>query len=112
MELKNICNDQQHHFSSKSPERKMNTLASTDHAEEYDVTPSVQTRQDASITPLSPAADDGEDEVEEHDEKVIMRLEVNIDIADASKPTQEEIKEYESFSSKSITTTINKLQTF
>ena len=110
MELKNSSNDQQHHLSSKSPERKKNNLASPDHEEEYDVTPSMQARQDANITPLSPAADYGEDEVEEQDENIVMRMELNINIADTSKPTQEEIKEYESFSSKSITTTTNQLK--
>ena len=55
-------------------------------------------RKEGNITPS--LADDNAEEDE--NEQVVMRVELAIEIADTAQPTQEEIKEYESFSSKFI----------
>ena len=54
-------------------------------------------RRDNNVTPLSMAGDNLEDETEE---QIIMREKLEINVADTAQPTQEEIEEYKSFSSK------------
>ena len=90
-------NDGKNHQNSKSP-AVINA----------DVTPPRRTgvlkdnsettnRRDNSTTPLSMNGDNQEDETEE---QIIMREKLELNIADTAQPTVEEIKEYESFSSK------------
>ena len=60
------------------------------------------TRKDANTTPLT-VRDNDENEDDADAQEVVMRTELAIEIADTAQPTIEEIKEYESFTSKFIT---------
>ena len=96
MELKQSLDEEQINHGSKSPGKKEEvTPLRSDYVAE---SPMTYGRKEGTITPS--IIDDNAEE--EENEQVVMRMELAIELADTAQPTREEIKEYESFSSKFI----------
>ena len=103
MEHKYSSNEDQNHHSSKSrspPKKQADTSTPANEGNLNKDSPEALEHEEASVTAMSPANDYQNAEDEKDHEEIVMRVELEIDIADAAQPTSEEIKEYESFTSK------------